>query len=794
MKPIKSRKNTGLKLPRSILDEIDSNEGASRNQKGKRELSHREKRKLSRNTKNGSMDDQRPRRTRKEERETDDALDMLSASQELPKSKKAKKDSSPSYEDFARKQQLDALGEDDREIAMLEKRLGIRGKKTKRTSQVDKEFGWIIEDLGQDLNDLENDGLLAPHEEEDAGEESVDFEEEPESEESFQGFSEEEDNQENENSNEEQEVESASEEDMEEEKGLKEDSPEDEQVQPQEEPKRQNPYLPAASSTPSTGKYIPPSLRQKTSADDQGSIELTRLRRRLQGLLNRLSGANVGSIVGEIEAIYMENSRHSVTDTLTKLILQIVMARESMLDQLVIVYAALSTALYRIIGPEFGAYLLQSLVDEFLRLYKSKETEPLSSHKETSNLIVFFVELYNFQLVSCILVYDFVRMFLKSLTELNVELLLKIVRNCGNQLRSDDPSALQDIVQEMNLLLSTADPASISVRTKFMVESITSLRENKKAKVAIANSQLKSEAVNQLKKFLGSLNNRSLRATEPLRVSMQDIEQVESKGRWWLVGASWKSDPLVENNIASSSSKITEEKKKNEELLAHSRLLQTAKKLRLNTGIRTSIFIALMGAEDYIDAWDRILKLRLKKVQQPEIAYVILHCASNEKMYNPFYALVALKCCTRQHNLKKSFQFSLWDFFNDLQPEDDGEAIEVPTRKVFNLAKLYAYLLIEGGQPLTILKHVDFMSMNSQLQTFILVFLSDILIGSKEDIQVVQIMDTCKTEKNLSSKVDWFLKTYVRNNPLVEGKEKSLLKSNLSIARAALQTIAKNEA
>ncbi|EPX71448.1 eIF4 binding protein [Schizosaccharomyces octosporus yFS286] len=772
MRPIKSRKNGGLKLPRSILDEINSEDGASRGQKGKRELSHREKRKLARNTKNRSADEQQPRRVRKEERETEDALDMLAASQELPKSKKAKKDPSPSYEDFARKQQLAALEDDDREIAMLEKRLGVRGK-SKRTSQIDKEFGWILEDLDQESNDLESNDLLASQEE-------------SESEESFQGFSEDE-NQEEEISNEEEELNNTSEE------GANDSSSEDEQLPSREEPKRQNPYLPVVSSTPSTGKYIPPSLRQKTSADDQNSIELTRLRRRLQGLLNRLSGANVGSIVSEIEAIYMENSRHSVTDTLTKLILQIVMARESMLDQLVIVYAALSTALYRIIGPEFGAYLLQSLVDEFLRLYKSKETEPLSSHKETSNLIVFFVELYNFQLVSCVLVYDFVRMFLKSLTELNVELLLKIVRNCGNQLRSDDPSALQDIVQEMHLLLSTADPASISVRTKFMVESITSLRENKKAKVAMANSQLKSEAVNQLKKFLGSLNNRSLRATEPLRVSMQDIEQVETKGRWWLVGASWKSDPLVENNIASSSSKITEEKKRNEELLAHSRLLQTAKKLRLNTGVRTSIFVALMGAEDYIDAWDRILKLRLKKVQQPEIAYVILHCASSEKMYNPFYALVALKCCTRQHNLKKSFQFSLWDFFNDLQPEDDGDANEVPTRKVFNLAKFYAYLVIEGGQPLTILKHIDFMSINSQLQTFILVFLSDILIGTKEDIQLVQIMDTCKAEKNLSSKVDWFLKTYVRNNPLVEGKEKSLLKSNLSIARAALQTIAKNE-
>lgn len=99
-----------------------------------------------------------------------------------------------------------------------------------------------------------------------------------------------------------------------------------------------------------------------------------------------------------------------------------------------------------------------------------------------------------------------------------------------------------------------------------------------------------------------------------------------------------------------------------------------------------------------------MLKLHLKRNQLPEIAYVILHCVGNEKLYNPFYGLVALKCCTLQHNLKKSFQFSLWDFFNELQPDDDSEEREISMRRIVNLAKLYASLVIEAAQPLTILK------------------------------------------------------------------------------------------
>lgn len=51
--------------------------------------------------------------------------------------------------------------------------------------------------------------------------------------------------------------------------------------------------------------------------------------------------------------------------------------------------------------------------------------------KEASNLIVLVSELYNFQVISCILVYDLVRDLLSKpqLPEYNVELLLKIVRS-----------------------------------------------------------------------------------------------------------------------------------------------------------------------------------------------------------------------------------------------------------------------------------------------------------------------------------------------------------------------------
>ena len=50
--------------------------------------------------------------------------------------------------------------------------------------------------------------------------------------------------------------------------------------------------------------------------------------------------------------------------------------------------------------------------------------------KECSNLIVLLSELYNFQVISCVLVYDVIRSLLDgALDEFRVELLLKLLRS-----------------------------------------------------------------------------------------------------------------------------------------------------------------------------------------------------------------------------------------------------------------------------------------------------------------------------------------------------------------------------
>jgi nucleolar MIF4G domain-containing protein 1 len=117
-----------------------------------------------------------------------------------------------------------------------------------------------------------------------------------------------------------------------------------------------------------------------------------------------------------------------------------------------------------------------------------------------------------------------------------------------------------------------------------MTETIINLKNNR-AKTATSTSVVTSEATIRMKKFLGKMGERSLRSGgEPLRVTLSDIRNVNEKGKWWLVGASWKNDELplqaADENLQDGDA-----------------LISLARAQRMNTEIRRAVFIALMGSE-----------------------------------------------------------------------------------------------------------------------------------------------------------------------------------------------------
>ena len=192
---------------------------------------------------------------------------------------------------------------------------------------------------------------------------------------------------------------------------------------------RENPYVaPLTTGTHNAStstKYVPPSMRVAQIGETEN---LSRLRRQIQGLLNRLSEANILSILNDVEKLYREHPRQHVATTLIDLLVGLLNDPTSLQDTFIILHAGFIAAIYKVVGTDFGAQVVQRVVEEFDNIHTTKITGD-SKGKNSTNLISLLAELYNFQVIGSGLVYDFIRIFLQDLSESNTELLLKVIRS-----------------------------------------------------------------------------------------------------------------------------------------------------------------------------------------------------------------------------------------------------------------------------------------------------------------------------------------------------------------------------
>ena len=190
---------------------------------------------------------------------------------------------------------------------------------------------------------------------------------------------------------------------------------------------RENPYIApkVLSGATTSTTYIPPSLRKSGTTDDE---DHKRLRRQIQGLLNRLSEANILGILNDLEKLYQNNPRQHVSATLIDLLLLLLSDPSNLQDTFLILHAGLIAGIYKVIGTDFGAQILQSVIEDFDKMYSMRLDGEISD-KRLTNLISLLAEMYNFQVVGSRLIYDLVRLFVEDLSELNAELLLRIIRS-----------------------------------------------------------------------------------------------------------------------------------------------------------------------------------------------------------------------------------------------------------------------------------------------------------------------------------------------------------------------------
>jgi nucleolar MIF4G domain-containing protein 1 len=244
----------------------------------------------------------------------------------------------------------DILAEDDAEIAALEKALGIKGKKKLPKAFTEDGLDEILGDLADDSEaedkkrKREGDEWLQRKRRKAAAEQrGHPMSEEDESDISGpDGLS---DSGESEGTDGSAGFDGFDDEDQD------QDEDEDEDTPRQTTKTRENPYIaPVAGTT--AKKYIPPSLR---TTSHEESESLSRLRRLVQGHLNKLSEANLISILSEIEQLYQTYPRQNVTSTLLDLLLGLICDPSILSEAFINLHAGFIAAIYKVMGMDFGA-------------------------------------------------------------------------------------------------------------------------------------------------------------------------------------------------------------------------------------------------------------------------------------------------------------------------------------------------------------------------------------------------------------------------------------------------------
>ncbi|XP_058826757.1 nucleolar MIF4G domain-containing protein 1 homolog [Topomyia yanbarensis] len=525
----------------------------------------------------------------------------------------------------------------------------------------------------------------------------------------------------------------------------------------------------------SKGKYIPPHLRARLESgkpkDAKQQEKLLRLKRQLKGQLNRLAESNVHRISIELDNLYMQNSRFDMNSTLTNLITEAIVSQSLSSERMVLEHTLLVTILHANVGSEVGSHFLETIVERFDELIKNIDTFEVED-KTLDNCVLILCHLYTFQIFKNKLIYDVIDQLLDKFNEKAVECILLVLRSIGFVLRKDDPLALKEMIQKVQKRVTEAsDEMKNDARVKFMMNSLLAVKNNNMNKIP----QYDPSLVEHFRKILKGMIT-SGKYVSTLNIGLEDLLKIDERGKWWLVGSAWHGN--VDNN--GKTNQTTSFGDGN----AFSQQLQDlARKQRMNTDDKRNVFCVIMSAEDYLDAFNKILRLAIK--DQRVVVTVIIHCCLSEKDYNPYYGVLSQKFCDYDRRYQLAIQYAIWDRLKDIH-----SLKQVPAK---HLAKLLTYLISEGGLAVSVLKVIEFAEIDKTTLRLVRQIMLGILLLEDENkcLQVFNRIAPSYKLKAFKDSLRLFLHHFLlkgSDRSTVGKQEMQLLQQRIGMAERMLNT------
>ena len=205
----------------------------------------------------------------------------------------------------------------------------------------------------------------------------------------------------------------------------------------------------------STQKYIAPHLRAKAKTKS------SELLGQINGQLNRLSVENMESILLAMEQIYRQNIRSEVNEILFSRFEQLCCNEIQLMTPLIITCTALITGLYHSSANEIGGYFIEKWVKLFMNEMKTSSLASTHSrNKKSINIVVIICYLSNFEVVQSGLLFDLLRSMIDatdfSTNELQLETVLGLLQHSGHQLRAENVALFKSLLNQIQSKSSTS--------------------------------------------------------------------------------------------------------------------------------------------------------------------------------------------------------------------------------------------------------------------------------------------------------------------------------------------------
>ena len=434
---------------------------------------------------------------------------------------------------------------------------------------------------------------------------------------------------------------------------------------------------------------------------------INKFQRELNSLINKIAESNISFLIPDMFNKIDEFNKNIkdnfiLFDIITKISLKLLLNQEiTNLPITSCVCTFISLSHYKF-GNNFIYFYLKSLFDEIQYL----KNEEIPKYK-IKNCIFEIIHFYIFQNITSKLIYSLIKFLIENFNENNSEFLLLLLSYTGINIRKEDPESLKDIITEVNKIYNNMKLTNSSdlSKLKFAVDMIEDIKQNKYLKFNL------SEKFAFFKNFVNNHSNTSLKKGEKIECDLETISKIDLKticnSNNIEISENTNLNNIDLNNYIPNDDLLDDKTNKI--------LEKKMRKMNISTNLKKMIFTSIVTASDINDAFERLIRLNLKKEQKREIIKIIVQICIEEKYYNPFYELLLDKLISVDKDHKYTFHYCIWDYMKIFENYNQSEL-----KKIHNLSKLTSNLLLREKISLPVLLNFKFEQSNNKIKMFVL--------------------------------------------------------------------------